>query len=459
MAFVYKPVVTSRKNGKQRRRRSRYYWASYTDVSGKKIRRVMKLSNGSKITNRRVAEAELRQLVQQLERKSAGLVDPSVESARIPIRVVLARFVRHLRALRRSRIHVFKTRQRVKWLAEHGEINQLADVTGSNISKALRILSNRNRAPKTINDYRAAMFGMCQWALKVERLIDRNPLESVPLIEINGDVRKVRRALTPVEAVRLLDNAGPRALWYELAMFTGLRVSEIAALEWRDIEVEGARPSIRLRAKTTKAKRADRIPLRIDLVTKLVAARPTFAIPTHHVFKTTPTGATFRRDCERVGISWQADERGRTLDRHSLRTTFVTWLSVCGVDPRTAQELARHTDISLTMQNYTDPKLINLSAAIEKLPSLESDDAQRKTGTCDTKDVVLPVVLNQRESRGTTGNVVSSENSAPSFEQEKTRDCANIQDVAQSLEIGGGGNRTPVPKHFSLSLYVHSRSF
>jgi site-specific recombinase XerD len=76
------------------------------------------------------------------------------------------------------------------------------------------------------------------------------------------------------------------------------------------------------------------------------------------VFKTTPTLTTFREDCKRAKIDWRADYAGKSLDRHALRTTFVTWLSVSGVEPRTAQQLARHTDISLTMQAYTDPRLL-----------------------------------------------------------------------------------------------------
>jgi len=284
------------------------------------------------------------------------------------------------------------------------------------------------------------MFGMCRWALNVERLLDRNPLESVPIRDAHGDIRKVRRAMTPDEAGRLLTVAGPRALWYETALFTGLRVGEMAALEWRDIELDARRPMIRLRAKTTKAKRADTVSLRTDLAAKLGATRPPFARPTDRVFKTTPTHATFRRDCDRAGVSWQADERGRTLDRHSLRTTFVTWLSVAGVDPRTAQELARHTDIGLTMQNYTDPKLINLSAAVERLPTL-TGTAQRKTGTCDSEGVVLPVVPNLREQQGTKAHGVRAANSAGAVGPEKTRVCATIQDSTQTLENGGGGNR------------------
>src|ERR1019366_655913 len=75
------------------------------------------------------------------------------------------------------------------------------------------------------------------------------------------------------------------------------------------------------------------------------------------------------RDLEMAGIA-KTDERGRTLDVHALRTTFCTLLSVGGVAPRTAQSAMRHSDIRLTMQTYTDPKLLDVRGALDSLPAL-----------------------------------------------------------------------------------------
>jgi integrase len=77
----------------------------------------------------------------------------------------------------------------------------------------------------------------------------------------------------------------------------------------------------------------------------------------------------FNADCRRAGIP-KRDEEGRTLDIHSLRTTFATMLSRSGVTPRVAMELMRHSRIDLTMKVYTDPRLLPLSAAVEAMPSV-----------------------------------------------------------------------------------------
>jgi hypothetical protein len=64
------------------------------------------------------------------------------------------------------------------------------------------------------------------------------------------------------------------------------------------------------------------------------------------------------------------DERGRTVDVHAIRHTFGTLLSKGGVMPRTAQAAMRHSDVNLTMNTYTDPKLLDVAGAMESLPSL-----------------------------------------------------------------------------------------
>ena len=59
------------------------------------------------------------------------------------------------------------------------------------------------------------------------------------------------------------------------------------------------------------------------------------------------------------------DDRGRIVDFHAFRTTFVSRLSRAQVHPRTAQALARHSKIELTMKTYTDLRLLDLRAGLE----------------------------------------------------------------------------------------------
>jgi len=91
------------------------------------------------------------------------------------------------------------------------------------------------------------------------------------------------------------------------------------------------------------------------------------------------------RDLLLAGIP-KVDERGRTVDVHALRHTFGTMLSAAGVAPRTAQAAMRHSSIDLTMNVYTDPKLLNVAGAMEALPSLSLSaipNVAKATGTDD----------------------------------------------------------------------------
>ncbi len=76
------------------------------------------------------------------------------------------------------------------------------------------------------------------------------------------------------------------------------------------------------------------------------------------------------------------DDRGRTVDVHALRHTFGTLLSKGGVAPRTAQAAMRHSTINLTMNTYTDPKLLDVAGAMDALPALPLGvDSRSEAGT------------------------------------------------------------------------------
>ena len=62
------------------------------------------------------------------------------------------------------------------------------------------------------------------------------------------------------------------------------------------------------------------------------------------------------------------DSQNRFADFHANRHTFITNLSKAKVSPKTAQELARHSDIRLTLGIYTHTNLDEKQRAVESLP-------------------------------------------------------------------------------------------
>jgi len=82
-----------------------------------------------------------------------------------------------------------------------------------------------------------------------------------------------------------------------------------------------------------------------------------------------------RRDLERACVPY-VDDAGRYADFHSLRKTFITNLARAGVSPKTAQLLARHSDINLTMNTYTMLGVLDQAAGVEALPAIPVVDTR-----------------------------------------------------------------------------------
>ena len=411
MASVYRPVVTEVRAGKRRRRRGRFYWVSYKDAAGNPTRRVLRLDNGQRITDKEVAETAKRRLMLRTQQEAAGLRDPFVEAAKIPIRKVLADFLRHLRRKGRPYKYLHRVAHDVQEVVGLVGIEKLGKLAPDAVDVALGKLADRGLAPKTVNAYRDCVHAMAEWAVKYARILASNPISAIPRREIAGDVRKIRRALTHKEMGRLLAICGPRRLVYLMAVFTGLRMGEMKALRWSECELDTEYPVLALRAVATKSRRQDVIPLRSDLTAVLRQARPQFIAPDTPVFKSIPKYETFINDCVRADIIQLdengrqiPDDRGRTVDRHALRTTFISWLSAQKVAPRDAMSLARHTDIRLTMKNYTDPRLLDLRAGVESLPALTEDQPGQGTLQATGTDHLAVEGTSRFQESSTTGS-------------------------------------------------------
>lgn len=80
-------------------------------------------------------------------------------------------------------------------------------------------------------------------------------------------------------------------------------------------------------------------------------------------------GKTLQRDLEAASIPY-VDEQGRYADVHVLRHTFITNMMKSGINPKTAQSLARHSTIDLTMNVYTKLTIADQATAIASLPGM-----------------------------------------------------------------------------------------
>src|ERR1700730_5094747 len=75
-----------------------------------------------------------------------------------------------------------------------------------------------------------------------------------------------------------------------------------------------------------------------------------------------------RREREKSDFLTYRNAEGLFADFHAHRHTFISNLSKANVAPKLAQDLARHSDIRLTMNVYTHLERNAQQAAIESLP-------------------------------------------------------------------------------------------
>jgi len=254
----------------------------------------------------------------------------------------------------------------------------LRQVSPDDMERFLAGLKAEGLAPKTINEFLGATKSFIRWCIRTRRMAG-NPLEGVENTDNPRNAENDKAALTPGQAVSLLDVAGPRRLIYYVALRTGLRRGELMTLQWGDLHLDDARPHIVLRAAATKAKRADTVPLREDVARELRAARPVDAAPTDNVFDDVPRMRAMKKDFQAAGIP-EADAYGKVYCFHSLRVTFGTWLAQAGTAPRVHMELMRHTDLKLTMRYYTDPRLLDTAKAVQDLPDLDAGQGGKGPG-------------------------------------------------------------------------------
>jgi integrase len=176
---------------------------------------------------------------------------------------------------------------------------------------------------------------------------------------------------------------------YKTLILTGLRRGELAALEVRHLGLTGSRPCLSLPGSSTKNGSAANQPLREDLAQELAewigaegrgATDRLFRVPVELV-------KILKRDLKRAGIPYR-DEHGRTFDVHALRHTTSTYLSRGKVTPRVAQGFMRHSDIKLTMQTYTDHRLLDEAEVLSALPKLPPAQAPRAMATGKSEEGV-----------------------------------------------------------------------
>ena len=348
------------------------------------------------------------------------LLDAELVAARKAPVEHLADFEAALSRGDRTGQHIGETAAVVKRIIEGCGFTRLSDIGADAVERFLdaQRRGKAHMSARTFNRYMGAFRHFCSWLVGESRM-SASPVGGKRLQHLNVklDPRLVRRALDADEQRALLRAAadgepwrgipGPdRMMLYRVALETGLRWAELRSLTRASLDLDGDPPTVTVEAAYSKHRREDVLPLRPETAAML-REYTKGKLPTAAVLRMPrDRGAKMLRvDLAAARAAWIAEARtaeehaerersdylaaedaaGRRVDFHALRHTFITSLANAGVHPSTAQALARHSSITLTMDRYTHSDTGRETEAVSRLPNLDLPDtaAARKTGTDD----------------------------------------------------------------------------
>lgn len=324
-------------DGLSERPDSPYYWASYTDANGQRVRRttgIRKSTEGRKEAEALLAKwkLEAHQEKQWDREPSRSFEDVMVEYMRDAVRFRSADTVKcFVRQLRTS--FAGRAMENLRAIDIAGHISRRRDegISDSSINRELEVLS------AAINNARNKL----EWGLP-------NPVQGRMLKEPEARVRWITRD----EAGRLLDAARASRSPYladllALALNTGMRREEMLGLEWRRVDLQAG--LIHLEGRHTKSGKRRSVPInkaaraamlsRARFRAEHCPASP-WVFCRQHGGRIEDARKGFLAACAKAGIE--------DFRFHDLRHTCAAWLVSVGVPLSEVRDLLGHCSVVMT---------------------------------------------------------------------------------------------------------------
>jgi integrase len=328
---------------------------------------------------KRQAEAALRDILDEARRGTlAGMVRTGATFADAAAEWL--RFIEQDRERKHSTVKDYRSALDAHLLPAFGSM-PLEDITPAEVEgwrAGLTGLSSRSK-----NKLLVLMHGIFRRAQTVYGLpmnplarIEKHPQRS------SGDIQ----VFAPGEVWALVRSAGSeqdRAL-YLTAAFTGLRLGELLALRWRDVDFAGS--AIRVRASysarqltTPKSGKVRAVPMAPEVATAIAQlGRREFWTGDNDLVFVGDTGSYLDGSALRRRYLAALDRGGlRRLRFHDLRHTFGTRM-IAKADIRRVQEWMGHSNIQTTMKylHYAPrPEDAQLVAEAFKVPAADDVDS------------------------------------------------------------------------------------
>jgi len=327
---------------------------------------------------KRTAEAALREILDAARRGTLpGLVRTGVTFADAAAEYL--RYIEHDRGRKPSTLHGYRSAIKAHLLSAFGPM-PVEEVTTREIE---RWLARMDGSARTRNKLLILLHGILGRAKKAYGL-PSNAAADVEKFQQrqSGDIQ----VFSPEEVWALVRAAASEqdGALFLTAAFTGLRMGELLALRWRDVDFPGS--VMRVRASyyngvltTPKSGKVRAVPMASDVASAIAALgrRPFWTGDDDLVFTGEAGGYLDGSALRRRYKTALAAAGLRPLRFHDLRHTFGTRM-IGKADIRRVQEWMGHADIQTTMKylHYApraeDAQLVDAAFQVETLPSSES---------------------------------------------------------------------------------------
>jgi len=239
---------------------------------------------------------------------------------------------------------------------------RFADVTPEWLHKFRDYLKRQGLAPNSIATYLDTMKTALNKAVKAQ-IIAQNPF----LFADRVQRKRTQRTYLTVEEIRLLVsttcNQPEVRRAFLFACLTGLRISDVRSLRWKDIRADGLHIIQRKTGDYTHVPLSDQ-------------ARELLGTPDNDQRRATVFALPFSDDMfNRYLGKWsKAAGLDKHITSHVARHTFATMLVSEGVDLYAVQHLLGHRDVKVTQQyaKLVDRRKVE---AINSLPSISLDSS------------------------------------------------------------------------------------
>lgn len=290
----------------------------------------------------------------------------------VTVREIIARYIERCKTANRAPATVTRYEELARHINDKlGEI-PLAKLKPAHVTELHASAARKGLSPKSIHHVHGLLNAALSWAAERE-LVLRN-VAKLTAKDLPKVPTSLARALTEAEARAILaaSDGTPWQAFITLALTTGARRSEIAALRWSCIDFE--RRSARIEAsltltqdgsvefKGTKTNTVRVVPLSAPAIEALRAQKA------RQAEERLRAGALYRSNdlvfADALGQPWNprsisngfariaklADVRVRL---HDTRHSAATWMLQAGTDVRTVAAVLGHTDATTTLRTYS----------------------------------------------------------------------------------------------------------